>query len=80
MPRRTSAVSRSGSTFTPRVSTPSRASCSTMKRPMCSSPTPVITADFSPSRAVPQAMLVGEPPMYFEKHPMSSSRPPIWSP
>ena len=36
---------------------------------MCSSPTPVITADFSPSRAVPQAMLVGEPPMYFEKRP-----------
>ena len=41
---------------------------------------PVITADLSPSRAVPQAMLVGEPPMIFEKEPMSSSRPPIWSP
>ena len=33
-------------------------------------------ADFSPSRAVPQAMLVGEPPMYLWKVPMSSSRPP----
>ena len=62
---------------TPRVSTPSLASCSTINRPICSSPTPVITADFSPSRAVPQAILVGDPPMYFENEPMSSSRPPI---
>ena len=69
MPRMTRAVRRSGSIFTPRVSTPSRASCSRMKRPMCSSPTPVITADFNPSRAVPQAMFVGEPPMYFVERP-----------
>jgi hypothetical protein len=34
----------------------------------------------SPSRAVPTAMLVGEPPMYFWKDPMSSSRPPTCAP
>jgi len=33
----------------------------------CSSPTPVMTALLSPCRAVPQAMLVGEPPMHFKK-------------
>ena len=33
-----------------------------MKRPICSSPTRVISADFSPSRAVPMAMLAGQPP------------------
>src|SRR5208337_141027 len=80
MPRMTRAVRRSGSTFTPRVSTPSRASCSTMNLPMCSSPTPVITADLNPSRAVPKAMFVGEPPMYFSNDPMSSSRQPICAP
>jgi hypothetical protein len=80
MPRSTSAVSRSVSVLTPRTSTPSRASSSRMKRPMCSSPTRVMSADFSPSRAVPAAMFVGEPPMYFWKLPMSSSRPPTCAP
>ena len=51
-----------------------------MKRPICSSPTREIKALFNPSRAVPQAMFVGEPPMYLSKDPMSSSRPPIWEP
>ena len=51
-----------------------------MKRPMCSSPTRVITAARIPSRASPAAMLVGEPPMYFLNDAMSSSRPPTWAP
>ena len=38
------------------------------------------SADFSPSRAVPAAMLVGEPPMYFWNDPISSSRPPTCAP
>ena len=59
---------------------PSASSVSRMNRPMCSSPTRVISPDFSPSRAVPQAMLVGEPPMYLWKEAMSSSRPPTWAP
>ena len=80
MPSSTSAVSRSGSTFTPRTSTPSRRSSSVTKRPMCSSPTAVITADLIPRRAVPQAMFVGLPPMYFSNERMSSSRPPTWAP
>jgi hypothetical protein len=42
--------------------TPSRASCSRMKRPICSSPTRVSSAERSPSRAVPIAMLAGQPP------------------
>ena len=51
-----------------------------MKRPMGSSPTRVITAARIPSRAMPAAMLVGEPPMYFLNDAMSSSRPPTWAP
>ena len=47
---------------------------------MCSSPTRVMRADLSPSRAVPVAMLVGEPPTYFWNDPMSSSRPPTCAP
>ena len=62
--------------WTPFVSTPSRSSCSRMNRPMCSSPTRVITPDFRPSRAVPMAMLAGQPPTAFENVAMSSSRPP----
>ncbi len=58
----TSAVSRLSSVVIPAVSTPSRASCSLMKPPICSAPTRVISADFSPSRAVPTAMLAGQPP------------------
>ena len=41
---------------------------------MCSSPTRVIRPLFSPSRAVPMAMLAGQPPTYLEKLAMSSSR------
>jgi hypothetical protein len=39
-----------------------------------------MTADFNPSRAAPQAMLVGEPPIYLRSERMSSSRPPICVP
>ena len=80
MPRRTRAVSLSGSVFTPVVSTPSRDSSSSMNRPICSSPTPVISADLRPRRAVPQAMLVGLPPIYYWNDLISSSRPPICAP
>ena len=69
MPSSTSAVSRSGSVITPRVSTPSRASSSRMKRPMCSSPTRVISADFSPSRAVPAGDVGGRAADVFLKRP-----------
>jgi hypothetical protein len=48
-----------------------------MKRPICSSPTRVNSADFRPSRAVPMAMLAGQPPTDFAKEPISSSREPI---
>ena len=41
-PRMTSAVSRLGSVMMPSVATPSRAICSRMKRPICSSPTRVM--------------------------------------
>ena len=44
---------------TPSSATPSRVSCSRMKRPNCSSPTPVMRPHFRPSRAAPMAMLVG---------------------
>ncbi len=58
----TSAVSRSGSVMMPSMATPSRAICSRMKRPICSSPTRVETADLRPRRAAPIAMLEGQPP------------------
>ena len=48
-----------------------------MKFPICSAPTRVISADFKPSRAVPMAMLAGQPPTDLAKLPMSSSRLPI---
>ena len=48
-----------------------------MKRPSCSSPTPVMSPTFSPSRAAPIAMLVGEPPTDLAKLDTSSSREPI---
>ncbi len=76
----TSAVSRRSSAATARVSTPSRVSSSRMKRPKWSAPTRVISAAFSPSRAAPIAVLVGEPPTYLANEPMSSSRPPTCSP
>lgn len=40
----------------------------------------VITAERSPSRAVPPAVSVGEPPIYLANDPMSSSRPPTFWP
>ena len=76
----TSDVSRAGSVLTPVTSTPSRAHCSRMKRPMCSSPTRVMSPLFRPSRAVPMAMLVGQPPTALEKLAMSSRRPPTCAP
>src|SRR6187455_2138741 len=80
MPRKTSAVSRSGSVVTWPTSTPSAASRSRTNRPRCSSPTRVSMAGFMPSRARPTAVLAGEPPRYFANERMSSSRPPICSP
>ncbi len=59
------------------VSTPSRCSCSRMKRPICSLPTRVINPALSPSRAQPIAMFVGEPPTALRNVSISSSRPPI---
>src|SRR5690606_17781186 len=80
MPRKASAVSRAGSVMTPGVETPSRWSCSRMKRPKWSSPTRVSSPVRSPSRAPPTAVLVGLPPMYLAKDCMSSRRPPVCSP
>ena len=74
---RTSAVSRSLSVVMPSTDTPSRTSCSRMKRPICSSPTRVSSAERRPSRAVPTEMLVGQPPTALVKDAMSSSREPI---
>src|SRR6056300_2078420 len=51
-----------------------------IKRPICSSPTPVITALRNPRRDVPQAIFVGDPPMYLLNDPISSRRPPICAP
>src|ERR1700694_2667889 len=54
-------VRRSVSTRTLRASTPSRVSCSLTKRPIGSSPPPLISADLSPRRAAPLATLAGRP-------------------
>ena len=48
---------------------------------MCSSPTRVMSADVSPSRAVPQAILVGRAARCISRNsPWSSSRPPTCAP
>jgi hypothetical protein len=80
MPSRTSEVSLTGSVRMPATSTPSRAQLSRMKRPICSSPTRVIRPLLKPRRAVPMAMLVGQPPTALEKVAISSRRPPTCTP
>jgi hypothetical protein len=74
--QQTMAVRRSGSVLMPLTSQPSRASDSTRKRPMWSSPTRLSMADLSPSRAVPKAILADEPPRYLAKLLTSSRRAP----
>ncbi len=73
----TSAVSLSGSVLSPSTDTPSRRSCSRMKRPICSSPTRVSNAERRPSLAVPTAMLAGHPPTDLAKEAISSNREPF---
>ncbi|KPB44016.1 Unknown protein sequence [Pseudomonas savastanoi pv. phaseolicola] len=70
------AVRRSGSRLIALTSQPSRASDSTRKRPIWSSPTLLSMADLSPSLAVPNAILADEPPRYLAKLETSSSRAP----
>src|SRR6202050_2741118 len=78
--RSTSEVRRCRSVWSPRVSTPSRASCSRTNRPMGSSPTRLTSAALSPSRAAPIAMFAGHPPTALAKVATSSSGVPICCP
>ncbi len=80
MPSITSAVRRVRSVVTWLTSTPSLASASRTKRPICSLPTRVSMAERVPRRARPAARLPDEPPRYLAKLCMSSSRPPNCSP
>src|SRR5688572_17449959 len=80
MARNTSAVRRRASVTTCETSTPSAASVSRTKRPLCSSPTRVSIATFSPRRLAATPVLAGLPPRYLAKLAWSSSRAPICSP
>ena len=80
MERKTSAVSRCGSVFTCETSTPSAASVSRTKRPLCSSPTRVSIATLSPRRLAHTPRVGGRAAEVLGEGVWSSSRPPICSP